>query len=587
MLNNQTLLIVVSILALISAIVLLLAWRTEKQLWLILVYWCVSWLFLGTGTTLIALRGSIPDWLSIIAANVLILSSFALLQEGIAHFSGVPGRGRILNAIILFIYAILQTYWTLIAPNLLYRFIIIDLAAILLMSIPVYTLTRYLSPAFGRVRIFMIAVLVGYAAWQIVGIWASSGVNPAANFLHLEVANAVILALLMFQFSITLSCFWMLAQKQTIRFLEQARQDALRLVAIIEATSDFVTTADTEGRILYYNKAARRMTGIAEHEEVTSLRVSDKRPEWASRVILEEAIPAAIRDGIWQGETALLNGAGQEISVSQVLIAHQGPDGKVAYLSTIDRDITESKMAEERIRRLNEDLSSRAEELAYANQELESFNYTVAHDLRAPLRGINGFSQMIIGKFYDKLDDDGREYLEIIRFECIRMNKLISDLLDLSRLSLKKISREEVDLSEMAESIAAELKKREPERQVDFIITPSVNADGDKLLLLSVLQNLLENAWKFTSNHERARIEFGVTQHEGKKVYFVRDDGAGFDMRYTDKLFGIFQRLHGVGEFPGNGIGLAIIQRIIRHHGGQVWGEGTVERGATFYFTLN
>jgi PAS domain S-box-containing protein len=257
------------------------------------------------------------------------------------------------------------------------------------------------------------------------------------------------------------------------------------------------------------------------------------------------------------------------------------------------RDHLEELVAEAlaRVKNLNKDLSRRAEELANTNQELESFNYSVSHDLRAPLRSINGFSQIIFDQYQDKLDEVGREYLQIITSECRRMGQLIDSMLNLSRLSRKEVNREEVDLSSMAEAIAAELRRKEPDRQVNFVIASGIRANGDLRLLQSVLENLLDNAWKFTSKHERARIEFGATvltgNPGGEMAYFVRDDGAGFDMRYAHKLFGAFQRLHGMDEFPGNGIGLAIIQRIIHRHGGKVWAESTVDQGATFYFTLS
>ncbi len=259
----------------------------------------------------------------------------------------------------------------------------------------------------------------------------------------------------------------------------------------------------------------------------------------------------------------------------------------VASNERLQKEIADRMLAEEKIRKLNRDLRHQAEELTKINKELESFNYTISHDLRAPLRAMNGFSQLIFNKYQDKLDDEGKEHLQIIRSECNRMSDLINGLLNLSRLSRKELRREEVDLSAMASAIAAALQRSEPERQADFAIFPGIKAYGDRVLLQSVLQNLLDNAWKFTGKHERARIEFGVTEQKGKKAYFVRDDGAGFDMKYVDKLFGTFQRLHRVDEFPGNGIGLAIIQRIVHHHGGQVWAEGEVEKGATFYFTLN
>ncbi|MGD0153471.1 MAG: PAS domain S-box protein [Thermacetogeniaceae bacterium] len=366
--------------------------------------------------------------------------------------------------------------------------------------------------------------------------------------------------------------------------IEEARA---RLADIIEATSDFVVTTDLHRRLLYCNRSLREMLGIGEAEEISSIPIADIHPEWANRIIIEQVYPVVIRDGIWQGEAAFLSRTGREVPVSQVTVAHRGTDGEVAYLSTIARDITALKQSEEQIRKLNEGLERRACELSAVNKELEAFSYSVSHDLRAPLRIIDGFCHVLTEDYHDKLDDEGREDLRIISSQCQRMGNLINDLLDLSRLSLKEMLLEDVDLSQIAESIAAELQEREPERQVSFAIATGLKVRGDRLLLQSVLENLMNNAWKFTSKHSQAKIEFGVTNINGEVAYFVRDDGAGFDMTYADKLFKPFQRLHTIKEFPGTGVGLASVQRIIQRHGGRVFTEGALDKGATFYFTLN
>jgi light-regulated signal transduction histidine kinase (bacteriophytochrome) len=225
-------------------------------------------------------------------------------------------------------------------------------------------------------------------------------------------------------------------------------------------------------------------------------------------------------------------------------------------------------------------------ELAAVNKELESFSYSVSHDLRAPLRSIDGFSQAILEDYTDKLDEQGRNYLQRVRSNTQKMGELIDDLLKLSRVTRSEMKLEMVNLSTLAQSIATEVQKTQPERQVEFVISPGLSAKGDERLLHILLENLLGNAWKFTAKHPQARIAFGSTQVGGKQVFFVRDDGAGFDMTYADKLFAPFQRLHSEGEFPGIGIGLATAQRIIHRHGGRVWAEGEIEKGATFYFTL-
>jgi light-regulated signal transduction histidine kinase (bacteriophytochrome) len=251
--------------------------------------------------------------------------------------------------------------------------------------------------------------------------------------------------------------------------------------------------------------------------------------------------------------------------------------------------VTERKTAEEQFRRLNGELERRVRErttqLEGTNKELEAFCYSVSHDLRAPLRTVRGFSEVLLEQYQSQLDARGQDYLRRTCDAGLQMDRLIEDLLKLSRVTRSELQHAEINLSLIAQEVAAELVKTEPGRKVEFAISPGVLANGDERLLRQVIDNLLRNAWKFTRKQPDARIEFGRADGESSSI-FVRDNGVGFDMAYSGKLFGVFQRLHSTAEFAGSGVGLAIVQRIINRHGGRVWADAKVNAGATFYFTL-
>jgi light-regulated signal transduction histidine kinase (bacteriophytochrome) len=248
------------------------------------------------------------------------------------------------------------------------------------------------------------------------------------------------------------------------------------------------------------------------------------------------------------------------------------------------------RKAERRLEALNRSLERRVRErtdaLEGANAELEAFSYSVSHDLRAPLRALDGFSLALLEDYGDRLDADAADYLERIRGASQRMARLIDDLLMLSRVTRRDMTLGEVDLTALARTIGAELAADEPGRKVALTVAENMWVSGDAQLLDVAVRNLLGNAWKFTSRAQNAQVTVGVEDREGERVYYVRDNGAGFDAAYADKLFAPFQRLHGEDEFPGTGIGLATVQRIVRRHGGRVWAEGATGRGATVWFTL-
>ncbi len=362
--------------------------------------------------------------------------------------------------------------------------------------------------------------------------------------------------------------------------------------SIVETVRHPMLILDGDLRVNQANGAFYRLFGLTRAETAGRSARDLGAETWATpklAVMLEEIVlhGGSVNDVEVVHEVPELGRRTLVLDARRVI---RDDDGAPMILVAFE-DITERRQARDELRRLNGELEDRVGErtaqLEASNRELEAFCYSVSHDLRAPLRALDGFSEELLRSYPGKvLDEKGEHYLRRLRSGTQRMGQLIDDLLKLSRLTRAEVAQAPVDLTALAESVADELRQREPTRQVTFAIAPGLATVGDGALLRVALENLLNNAWKFTAKKAQVTITFGRAVRDGRPAFAVGDDGAGFDMAHVDKLFGAFQRLHPEREFPGNGVGLATVQRIIHRHGGQIWAEGSPGHGATFTFTL-
>jgi len=371
----------------------------------------------------------------------------------------------------------------------------------------------------------------------------------------------------------------------------RAEEVSERLAAIVESSDDAIIGKDLDGVATNWNAGAERLFGYSAREMVGQplMRLIPPDREHEEKEILDRVRSG---QGVRHFDTVRLHKDGSTIYVSVTVSPIKNSAGKIIGVSKVARDISERKRAENEIFELNETLEERVNErtlqLETVNKDLESFSYSVSHDLRAPLRHIDGFVQLLAKREVENLDDTSAHYLDVISAAVSRMGKLIDELLAFSRTGRQELKSRRVDLNLLVKQSQQELVPPIEGRNIEWKISKLPPVDGDPVLLGLVMTNLMSNAIKYTRNRENAAIEIGALDDSAKQAtIFVRDNGAGFDMQYADKLFGVFQRLHRENEFEGIGIGLATVQKIVNRHGGRIWAEAEPDKGATFYFMVN
>lgn len=373
--------------------------------------------------------------------------------------------------------------------------------------------------------------------------------------------------------------------RETRDRLEVEVKQRAQQARLLDQTHDPILVRDMNSVITYWNRAAEELYGWRA-EEVIGRRAYELL-KTVFPAPLDELQEQLLRTGHWEGELTRTKADGSSVTVAcRWALRRDGQDEAVSILET-NNDISARKHREEEIRRLNRELERHADELEIANKELESFAYSVSHDLRAPLRHVVGYGELLQKQAFSSLDDKSRRYMKTILESAKRMGNLIDDLLAFSRIGRAETKKTKVDLTQLANEVVAELGQETKGRDIVWKIGVLPNCRGDRSMLKLVLVNLISNAVKFTRLRSPAEVEIGCTDRPNGTEVFVRDNGAGFDMRYVHKLFGVFQRLHSTEEFEGTGIGLATVQRIIHRHGGQVRAEGALDHGATFYFSVS
>jgi PAS domain S-box-containing protein len=439
--------------------------------------------------------------------------------------------------------------------------------------------------------------MLGRTLWEVFP--AIEGTAPAAAYQR-AMSERVPVA---FEVYSTLSSRWLevrlfptgeglAAFLLDIHARKMAELERENFVSLVENSAEFIGMRNLQGTPIFVNQAALELVGLDSLEQAVRTTPAEFFFEEDRAFIRDDFVPRVLREGHAETEVRFRHfKTGEAIWMIYNAFVVRDSHGRPTALATVSRDITDRKRAEQEIRQLNADLErrviERTDQLEAANKELEAFSYSVSHDLRAPLRAVSGFSRIVLEDYGAQLPGEGKAHLQTICDAAQRMGMLIDDLLSFARLSRLPLTRQAVEVERQVRDALGELQSEQGMRALDVRVGELPACYGDPALLKQVWLNLLSNALKYTKNRELAVIEIGSTREQDTAVYFVRDNGTGFDMQYAGKLFGVFQRLHRQEDFTGTGVGLAIVQRIVNRHGGRIWADAEPDRGATFYFTLS
>jgi PAS domain S-box-containing protein len=372
------------------------------------------------------------------------------------------------------------------------------------------------------------------------------------------------------------------------KYIQHLKESEERFRLLVEGVKDYaIFIIDTEGNIVSWNQGAKAIKGYSEEEIIgkntsvfyTSEEIQRGEPAYNLKMAKEK--------GRHESEGSRVRKDGSRFWADVIFTALYDSSGNLRGFSKVTRDITERKKAEEKIALLNEHLEQNIIKLETVNKELEAFSYSVSHDLRSPLRAIHGYTRVLSEEFISNKDDEAKKMMSSIMYNAKKMGQLIDDLLAFAGIGKKELKMTSIDMTALAQSAINDFKNSLAHFKANITINPLPPATADYNLIAQVFANLISNAIKYSGSREMPLIEIGSKEENGQDVYYIKDNGVGFDMKYYDKLFGVFQRLHGAEEFEGTGVGLALVKRIISRHGGKVWAEGKVGKGSTFYFSLN